>query len=342
MPQAAAADPVADVLRSVELPAPVRRAAWQAFEDASNEDDLTARIKSMPLPQHIKRQLWGLKYQQAPQPAAPVAAPEPPAEAPRTWADTANDVVAGAAKEVGSQVAGLGAAVHQIPGVSRAVDAIYGQPGLSDQAFQVADQAMTATNTPQMVGKGLTIVAETALPVAKAIAAIPTRAKAGVKFRQVMSKAADVPVDLSETGTIALRIEELSKRGGVLPKVVRDFITYATDPKKPPMDYRVLRDFATNVSRLSRDEFNKLTPILKQKLSELRVAVNKAAGEAAGTVGQRKTYDAAMREFAQAAHNKRVAKRVGKQVLKYGAQGGLLGVGGAAGYKLARTLGIVD
>src|SRR5690606_19228535 len=47
----------------------------------------------------------------------------------------------------------LGNLVHQIPGVSGLVDALYGTPGLSRQAFSEAQQAVTPTNTAQSVGK---------------------------------------------------------------------------------------------------------------------------------------------------------------------------------------------
>lgn len=75
-----------------------------------------------------------------------------PAE--RTWADTAKDVAKGAGvlSPVGAFV-GLGNLFQKIPGVSTAVDTLYGKPGLSDQAFTEAKQAVTPQNTAQAVGK---------------------------------------------------------------------------------------------------------------------------------------------------------------------------------------------
>lgn len=81
----------------------------------------------------------------------------------RTWGDTLADVGIGIAKGLGEGVVQAGKAIHAIPGVSRAVDTLYGQPGLSRAAMNEADTAMDATNTPQGVGKFAEQVGETLL-----------------------------------------------------------------------------------------------------------------------------------------------------------------------------------
>lgn len=58
----------------------------------------------------------------------------------------------GFAKGVGNTVVGLGELVHRIPGVSRAVDALYGEPGLSARAFPAARAAMQPSNTGERIG----------------------------------------------------------------------------------------------------------------------------------------------------------------------------------------------
>lgn len=63
------------------------------------------------------------------------------------------DMSRGALKSVGGAVVGAGQMVHKIPGVTSAVDALYGQPGLSDAAFKMARAEMTPTNTAQKIGK---------------------------------------------------------------------------------------------------------------------------------------------------------------------------------------------
>ena len=62
------------------------------------------------------------------------------------------DTAIGAAKGLGNTVVGLGEMVHRVPGVSRAVDALYGQEGLSAAAFPAAREAVRPENTAQKVG----------------------------------------------------------------------------------------------------------------------------------------------------------------------------------------------
>lgn len=231
------------------------------------------------------------------EPDAPASAP--PAAAPRSWVDTAKDVGIGMAKGAASTVAGLGEmAVNagMIPGA---------RPSLLDPAgrhpvFTRSEEMTTATNTPQLVGKGLEMVAEWALPVTKAAQAIPSAARASGKFQSVMGAARTVPVDISGPGNVALRIQELADRGGSMPMAVRKFLVRVTDPEKAAMNYEEARDFASNISRLSADEFGRLTPVVAREVATMRVALNKAVADAAGKAGKGREYAEAMTEYGRA------------------------------------------
>ena len=159
--------------------------------------------------------------------------------------------------------------------------------------------------------------------VAKGAAAVPTRAKAGRLFQQVMENVGDQPADLAKTGNQALRIAQLADRGGTMPKVVRNFITRATDPTKPEPTYREMRDFYSNISRLSADEMKRLTPQMKRELGELRALLNEALAEVAAKGGQERTYRTAMRQYAMASRIREFAEKAAK----YGA--GIAGAGAA-------------
>lgn len=152
---------------------------------------------------------------------------------------------------------------------------------------------------------------------------IPSASRASAGLQQVMGQAKDVPLNLSEPGDVALRIKDLAERGGTMPKAVNDFIKFATDPKRADMTYEVGRDFASNISRLSADEMQRLTPIMKWQVGELRVALNKSLVDAAQTVGQGDVYKAAMKEYAQSMafreHAKAVAKAAAMGTLGAGA-----------------------
>ena len=160
------------------------------------------------------------------------------------------------------------------------------------------------------VGAALPVMGEMAIgggPVAaKAINAIPRRARAAAKFQEVSAAAKDIPVETKEMGDAALRIFELSQRGGTLPKAVSDLLKRLTAPPKPglspkpAMAYPEARDFASNISRLSADEMQRLTPVMKREIANLRVVLNKANAEAAKAAGKGAEYKSAMREYAKA------------------------------------------
>lgn len=120
------------------------------------------------------------------------SAPDAPAQVPQAGGgllSTLGDVAIGAAKGLGNSVVGAGQLIHQIPGVTRAVDALYGQPGISQAGFADANQRLEATNTAQSVGKFGEQVAETLIP-SRAIARAAT-ALAG-RVAPVVGRAANV------------------------------------------------------------------------------------------------------------------------------------------------------
>jgi hypothetical protein len=147
-----------------------------------------------------------------------------------------------------------------------------------------------------------TTLATAALPLAgkAARAAIPSKARAGANFEQVMGAAQDIPIDTAKVGNAALRIYQLSERGGTMPKVVRDFVKRATDPAKGDITYKEARDFYHNISRLSADEYNRLSPVMKSHINKLRGALNESLEGAAKQGGKLPEYRGAMREYRQA------------------------------------------
>jgi hypothetical protein len=144
---------------------------------------------------------------------------------------------------------------------------------------------------------------------------IPTRAKAGAKFEQVMSKVGDQPVDVGRTGDAALKIADLAQHGGGTnwgPAPVRQLIQYVTDPKKPPLTYKVAREFYSNISRMSADEMKRLPPVMKKELGALRAELDKALADTAGRGGQGQVYRDAMREYAVASRIREFAEKAAK------------------------------
>jgi hypothetical protein len=138
-----------------------------------------------------------------------------------------------------------------------------------------------------------------------------------------MSAVGDQPVDIAKAGDSALRVYQLSERGGSMPKAVRDLLRRATDPTKGDLSYKEARDFYSNISRLSADESKRLTPVIKKELGELRVALDQALAKTAASGGKDRVYRAAMREYAIASR----IREFGEKAVKYGV--GAAGAGAA-------------
>lgn len=216
------------------------------------------------------------------------------------------DVAIGAGKGLGSTVAGIGEDMVNAGMIPGQVPAAF-SPDFRNPIFNKIDQATTATNTAQRVGKvgeKLGEVAALGIPSGRAaVEAIPSTTRAGAKFAEVAAAANKLPVDLSEPGNVALRIADLAQRGGGTnfgPPPVRQFLQWATNPNKPPMNYEVAKDFASNISRLSSKDLASIPPVIQREIANLRVALNKAVGEAAAQAGKGQEYADAMTEYAKA------------------------------------------
>lgn len=162
------------------------------------------------------------------------------------------------------------------------------------------------------IGGVVSVTPEDLLMGKVAVGAVPTRAKAGQKFQEVMGAVGPKAVDVAQPGTVALRIAELAERGGSMPKVVRDLLRRATDPTKGSISYQEMRDFYSNVSRLSADEMKRLAPVVRQQLGALREAMNETLARTAASGGKESVYRAAMREYAMASKLAEWSKTVAK------------------------------
>jgi hypothetical protein len=138
-----------------------------------------------------------------------------------------------------------------------------------------------------------------------------------------------------------LRIQDMASRGGMQPKVVRDFVNRSTRPDSPPLTYREGRDFASNASRLSVDEAGRMTPGLKREVGAFAKAMNRANEAAARRAGVGDQYTSAMKEYRNAARMRTVAEAAKKAGVKAAAGTIAAGAVGAGGYKAAKHLGVL-
>lgn len=255
-------------------------------------------------------------------------------------------VVKGAGKELIAQGMRGGAKLRQIPGVDAVANALPSIPvgnmepqGGAERAGQALLNIIEFLRAGQLTkalpgsvagrataGAGINAgiaQAQGQGPVGTAISAaggalvpgaetIPRSARAARKFDDVMGAAKDVPIDVEGPGKAALRIHELSESGGSMPMAVRKFLNRITNPNKEILPYHEARDFYSNISRLSAAEQQRLTPVMKRAVGELRAALDAANEGAAGEVGKAELYRAAMKEYRRAALLKEGAKKGAK------------------------------
>ncbi len=263
-------------------------------------------------------------------PAAPTPTAQTPTGAPSAMGIHA-DVGTGILKGAAHTAIDFGKLLSMVPGVGTATNAagnalggiagqlLYGhkaEPVSNDAAFADATQRTAYSNTAQKIGGGLETAAELAVPVGEVAGAIPTTAKAGQKFQQVMGAAKDVPINVNGPGEVALRISQLAERGASMPLPVSKFLRRVTDPAKAEMTYQEARDFASNISRLSANEYSKLSPVVAREVATMRVALNEAVAQAAQKAGKGAEYKAAMREYAQAMKIKNAIESVAEGAKK--------------------------
>jgi hypothetical protein len=101
---------------------------------------------------------------------------------PEQAADAVGDLILGALKGAGSTATNLGALWHHIPGVSAAIDALTGRPGVSAASFPAARAALEPSNPTQQAGRMAEQVAEVIAP-AKALTAVGAKAAAAIGAR---------------------------------------------------------------------------------------------------------------------------------------------------------------
>lgn len=153
--------------------------------------------------------------------------------------------------------------------------------------------------------------------ISKVSEMVPTRAKAGRLFEDVMGAAADRPVTLTRSGDQLLRVRELADNGTSMPQAAGKLLRRVTDPEAGPLTYRTARDFASNISRASANETMRLSPNMQREMGILSPLLNADVGDTAMAAGKGPEYIKAMKMYSQASRNAATAKSIGKFALKY-------------------------
>lgn len=267
---------------------------------------------------------------------------EPLRVASRTWADELG-LNEGTDSMVGGFLRGSGsAAVDMLQGAVANLTNQANRHRVEMRTGNYEQPAPDVMTQPESVAGTIGAVgADMALPGAAgvkggriALNAIPRVARAGEKFQEVMGAARNIPIDVKDVGDVALRINQLAERGGSMPMAVRKILNRMTDPAKAPMAYEEARDFASNISRLSANEYGRLTPAVAREVAELRVVLNKANAQAAQKAGKLAEYESAMKEYAQAMRLRDAVEKATKAAKKAVP----IATAGGVGYWLTRQV----
>jgi hypothetical protein len=181
--------------------------------------------------------------------------------------------------------------------------------------LRVAKGGAELTNSPwqatkDVVGGGLQAATMPGMVIAPeageaAAGMIPSAARAGKKFEEVMGAARDIPIKAGGPVAEAMRGKEIASRGGQLPKILRDFVRRTSDVEGEPITYQEARDFYTN-ARLAMSEYLATKPNMWRQVTIFKNALGEALQDAANTAGKGSEYRSAMAEYRRAANLKKV------------------------------------
>ncbi len=126
--------------------------------------------------------------------------------------------------------------------------------------------------------------------------------RAGQLFDQVRNAAGGTPISVTnEMSQAAARAQELAEAGAKgLPRVISRFVARVTDPNKPQIAYNEARDFYTNVSQLSANEYQNMNPQMARAVGQFAHAFKDSIQTAADSVGAGDKLQEAMQLFAKA------------------------------------------
>lgn len=178
-------------------------------------------------------------------------------------------------------------------------------------AAEITQEGKTWQGTKDIVGGGLQ-----AAQIPAAFAGGPTEAgaeavatgagkifgnveRAGQLFNEVKTAAKTQAVPITEEmSQAAVRAQELADAGAKgMPRVISKFVARVTNPEKPPIAWDEARDFYSNVSRLSANEYQNMNPQMAAQVGKFAGAFNDALRSAAAAAGKGDEYSQAMQLY---------------------------------------------
>ncbi len=161
-------------------------------------------------------------------------------------------------------------------------------------------------------------------------------ARAAENIQSATQAAEGAAVNTEKVGQAGLRAIDLQATGGRMPRVVSQFMQRVTKPGAPDLTFEEARDFYSNLSRQSANEFNSMNPVMQRQVGMMKQALHEALVESADTAGAGSQYAKGISEYARSAR----AAEAGKKIAKYGI--GAAGLGAAGTYALDKVVGALS
>jgi polyhydroxyalkanoate synthesis regulator phasin len=99
-----------------------------------------------------------------------------------------------------------------------------------------------------------------------------------------------------------MQYRKLVDSGGSRSLSVEKLLNRVTDPSKGPLTYEEARDFGSNLSRLSADESQRLTPVMKRAVGQISQNLRDTTAQTATAAGKGPQFQAAMKEYSKASN----------------------------------------
>jgi hypothetical protein len=140
---------------------------------------------------------------------------------------------------------------------------------------------------------------------------IPSAAHAGENFNAVKEAVGSHPIDMTDAlSNSTMAVQKLADTGGSMPMVVRKFLTRITNPDAPPLTYDDARLFYSNASRLSADEQQRLTPVVRRAVGQFVSDLGDSIAGVAERGGKLQQFQDAMQEYRNAMRLRDVGENV--------------------------------
>jgi hypothetical protein len=166
------------------------------------------------------------------------------------------------------------------------------------------------------------------------------KARATEGFQEVSAAVGKHEVPMTDAFSDSMmNYQKLVDAGGSRSLAVSKLLNRITDPTKGPLTYDEARLFQSNISRLSADEAQRLTPVMKRAVGQIASSLNDSVSTTAESGGKLDQFQKAMSDWHKASKVQDVHDAVMDAIKKHGLQGATYGVFGAgAGYAIKKAI----